>query len=123
MTIKLLDSSVWIAYFIESNQKAIQLINSSEALLTSAVSLFEVKRKLINHGVPQEKLKISLEFIKQRSMVTDVNGELCEKAADVSLKYNLKSIDSIIYTSSQTNNATLVTCDSDFKNLPNVELL
>ena len=91
--------------------------------MTSAVSLFEVKRKLINHGVPQEKLKISLEFIKQRSMVTDVNGELCEKAADVSLKYNLKSIDSIIYASSQSNNAILVTCDTDFKNLPNVEVL
>lgn len=120
---KLLDSSAWIAYFIESNQKAIRLINSSEALLTSAVSLFEVKRKLSYHGVPQEKLKISLEFIKQRSMVTDVNGELCEKAADFSLKYKLKAIDSIIYAAAQNNNVALVTCDSDFKNLPSVEVL
>ena len=76
MTIKLLDSSVWIAYFIEFKPRVRQVIESREILLTSAVSLFETKRRLLKHGMLKEEVQAAIDYIKQRSLVTDVNGEL-----------------------------------------------
>jgi predicted nucleic acid-binding protein len=40
---KLLDSSIWLAYFFAEREVVKELIDSNEILYTSSLSLFEVK--------------------------------------------------------------------------------
>jgi len=142
--IRLLDTSAWLAYFFEvgkANRQVLQLVESEETLLTAAVTFLEFKRKLLKRNATKEDIERAIEFIKHRSLVISIDASISEKAAVISFENNLGAIDALIYTSAETNNATLVTCDSDFKHqhklsklvsesspagdahLPNVELL
>ena len=115
---KLIDSSVWIAYFF--NGKCTEFIDSEEILLLSTLSLFEIKKKLAKSKIEGSKIMKSMEFIKKRSLVVPVSGHIAEKAVDLSLDNGLPIIDSVIYATSVLNNATLITLDNDFRGLKNV---
>ena len=47
---KLLDSSVWLEYFLNGSFQ--EIIEGNETLLISALSLFEVKKKLVKSSLP-----------------------------------------------------------------------
>src|SRR3989344_1408215 len=110
---KLIDSSVWIAYFLMGSFK--ELLEGNEMFFLSVLSLFEIKGILIKKDVPLEKIAISLRFVKNRSLLIDVNAEISEMAVDFSTKHKIPTIDSLIYASALKNNATLTTFDNDFR--------
>ena len=56
------------------------VIDSNEILLLSALSLFEIKKKLIKNKIEETKIKTSMEFIRKKSLVIELNGEIAEKA-------------------------------------------
>ena len=112
---KLIDSSVWIAYFLTGSFK--ELLEGDEMFFLSVLSLFEVKGILIKKNVPLEKVAISLRFVKKRSLLIDVNAEISEMAAEVSIKHKIPTIDAMIYASALKNNAVLITLDNDFRGL------
>ena len=118
---KLIDSSVWIAYFLTGSFK--ELLEEDEMFFLSVLSLFEIKGILIKKSVPLEKVATSLGFIKKRSLFIDVNAEISEMAAEVSIKHKIPTIDAMIYASALKNNATLITLDNDFRNLENVNIV
>ena len=118
---ELLDSSVWLDYF--HNQGYKEIIESDKIILTSSLSLFEIKKKLIGDKEKIEKIKKSLDFIKIRSIIKDLNSDIAEKAAEISSEKKLPSADSIIYTTALLNNAILITFDNDFRNLNNARVL
>ena len=118
---KLIDSSVWIAYFLTGSFK--ELLEKDEMFFLSVLSLFEIKGILIKKDVPLEKVEISLKFVKNRSLLIDVNAEISEMAVDFSTKYKIPTIDSLIYASALKNNATLITLDNDFRGLDRVTIL
>ena len=118
---KLIDSSIWIDYFINGSHK--KIIDSNEILMLSALSLFEIKKKLAKMKVSSKTIAKSVGFIKKRSIIIPLNAEIAEKAVDISIEKNLPAIDSLIYITSIKNNATLFTLDNDFKGLKNVVLL
>ena len=115
---KLIDSSVWIAYFF--NGRYSEVIDSDEIILLSALSLFEIKKKLAKSKVDSSKITKSIEFIKKRSLIIPVNIDIAENAVDFSLENGLSIIDSLICATSILNESTLITLDNDFRGLKNV---
>lgn len=118
-----LDSSVWISYFFAENEEVKGVIDSNNVLFTSVISIFEVKRKLLRDKT--EKIRVSgvLSFIKEKSIITKLDQDACENAAEISIAHKIPAIDSLIYTSSLANDSILVTEDSHFKNLEKVKLI
>ncbi len=119
----LLDSSIWLSYFYAESEKAKRIIESKEALFTSVLSLFEIKRKLLMDGRRNEDIKRTLEFVKERSIIIDLSEALVEKAAELSAEKSLHAIDSLIYTSALEAKAILVTSDPDFKGIEKVQVI
>ncbi len=120
---KLLDSSVWLAYFYAENNEIKSIVESNIILLTSSISLFEVKNKLIKDKTDSIKIQNSVDFIKQRSLIIDVGAEIAEEAVEIAKKNKLPIIDSLIYASSLKNNSELITLDNEFRDLDNVKIL
>ena len=118
---KILDSSVWLDYFLNNEQA--KLIESEEKIITSAISLFEIKRKLLRENYKKEQIKKIIHFIKQRGRISNINENLAEDAAEIALKKKLHMADAIIYATAQHHQAHLLTLDTDFKNLENVTVL
>src|SRR3989344_6869320 len=106
---KFIDSSIWIEYFIYS--KFQEIIKSEEFLLTSVLSLFEIKRKLERLKIKKEDVEKSIKFIESKSIIILIDSQTAKHAAEMSIKYNLAAIDALIYSSSVEQNATLVTMD------------
>ncbi len=118
---KLLDSSIWIDYFF--NGKHQNLIDSSQIILISSLSLFEIRKKLQKSKIENSKISKSMEFIKKRSLTVPVTDEIAEKAVDFSLQNDLPIIDALIYTTAVVNDAALLTLDNDFRGLKGATVL
>lgn len=120
----LLDSSVWLSYFLAENDLSKEFIEGGNHLLmTSVLSIFEIKRKMLMKNVKEPKIEEFLKFIKTRSLLLEIDEKICNSAVEPSIKHKLHTIDSLIYCSSLLNNATLITGDRHFENLENVFLL
>ncbi|RLF42935.1 MAG: hypothetical protein DRN29_10775 [Thermoplasmata archaeon] len=117
---KLLDSSAWLSYFFGQSKEIRKIVESEELLYTSVISLFEIKRKFLREGIDGEEL---LNFIKERSIIVELNEKIAEEAAEISFKKRLHAIDSLIYTSAKDINAILVTGDKDFEGIDNVIII
>ena len=89
---KLIDSSAWLSYFYAENTKIRSIVESDDVLLTSSLSIFEVKLKLLKEKKEPSLIQKSLEIIKKRSLVIPVNEEVSEDAAEFSFKYLLQAI-------------------------------
>jgi len=120
----LLDSSIWLAYFLTKNKEIGRLVESDYTeLYTSAISLFEVKRKLRKIVKTTKSISSALELIKDNSQIVIISEEIAEKAADIALETGLHTVDAIIYCSAMEKEAVLVTGDNDFRDLPKTEIM
>ncbi len=117
---KFLDSSVWLSYYFGDSKEAKDVIDGDVIVLTSALCIFEVKKRLLKL---KKNAKEFTEFIKKRSAVYIPSMLIIEKAADVSVEYDLGAMDAIIYTSALLNNTEFVTGDNDFRGLKNVRVI
>lgn len=119
---KLLDSNIWIDYFIKGSFK--EIIESEEQLFISPLSLFEIKLKFLNNKeIKKEQVEEKILFVKKKSDILDINLSISELAAEISHEKNLPAIDSLIYASAKENKLTLLTMDNDFRGLDNVKIL
>ena len=118
-----LDSSTLVSYFFAENEEIKSIVDNTNVLFTSIISLFEIKRKLLRDNVEKNKVMEILSFIKEKSIIIKIDQDICEKAAEISIEEKIPAIDSLIYTSSSINNAILVTLDSHFKNLEKVMVI
>ena len=120
----LLDSSAWIEYFLTGKQEIKQIVESNKFILvTSVLSIFEVKRKLLKECYQIKGIDLAIKFMKVNSLMKDITEEICEKAAEDCHKKALHMADGIIYRTALEESAKLVTLDSDFKNLANTMVL
>jgi|SRR3989344_2437559 len=120
---RFLDSSAWLSYFYAENQEIRTIVESNILILTSVLSIFEIKKKFVNDKVDPIKLDNAVKVIKSRSLLLDVNLEITEKAVDFAMKNNLLIIDALIYASALVSNSKLITLDNDFRNLNEVIIL
>ena len=94
---KFLDSSAWLAYFYAENDEVKSILDSNNILLTSSISIFEVKNKLTKDKIDVIKIKNSIDFIKRRSLIIDIGAEIAEKAVEFAIENDLAIIDALIY--------------------------
>lgn len=117
------DSSAWVSYFYGESSDARNVIESKDVIFTSVLSLFEVRRKMLREKHSTKDTERAMNFIKDRSIIVDVTETQAERASEVSIEKRLHTIDALIYTSADDVKATLITCDSDFNGLENVEVI
>lgn len=120
---KLLDSSVWLAHLFEANQDCTKLIESDTLLFASILTLFEVKKKLLKEKFEQENIINSIDFIKKRAIIVNLNEEIVNLAVEVAIKNHLAAIDSLVYASALKVGAKFITADNDFRGLEDVEIV
>ena len=119
-----LDSSIWIDHFTNQRKESTDLILQDEhLLLTSILSLYEVKKRLLKLGIPKSLIKENLRYICKQSFIFTINKRLLYKAVDLSLNHHLATVDSIIYTSALTTKSHLYSSDNDFRGLNEVTLI
>ena len=119
-----MDSSAWIKYLLLGGEEIKQLVEGGESLLfTSVLSIFEVHRHLVRLGKKEPELSGLVSFIEENSIIVPVSRDTALKASLNSIKYNLSSVDSMIFSSMGGAEETFITFDSDFKGLANVLLL
>ncbi|MEK6846988.1 MAG: PIN domain-containing protein [Nanoarchaeota archaeon] len=117
----LLDSSIWLAYLLESSHQ--NIIESKKTIFISPLSIFEIKRKLCKIKIPEYEIKEKISFIKERTITIELSNLIAEKAADISNEKDLPAIDSLIYATALINNILIITLDNDFRSLENAEVL
>ncbi len=117
---RFLDSSAWLSYFYAENNEIKSLVESDALLLTSTISIFEIKSKLIKDKIEPIKLQKSMDLIKSRSLIINIDFEIANRAVELSIKNNLHTADALIYSSALKNNAILITLDNDFRGLNSV---
>ena len=111
----LLDSSAWLEYFLSGEPRMVKIINKGDCILfSSAVSLHEVKKRLLLGKEESKKISESLDFMKDNSIIVDVSESILEKSADDSAKLGLSLADSVIYRTALETGAKIVTFDKDF---------
>ena len=120
----LIDSSAWLSYFLAENELSKKFIEEgNHVLMTSVLSIFEIKRKMSMKNVKQPKIEEFLKFVKTRSLLIELNEKICNNAVELSVKHNLHTIDSLIYCSAVLNKATLISGYKHFEGLENAFIL
>lgn len=117
-----LDTSVWISYFFKDSITAKELIDTNSRILASAITLYEVKKRLLHEGKSAEVIEQVLEFIKKRAVIVELSNQLLEKAARFAYTHSLCMADAIVYASLPLT-GTLWTKDNDFSKLPRVRIV
>ncbi len=117
----LLDSSIWLEYF--HNDAFNEIIESNTLLLLSTLSLFEIKKKLLQSKVALPNVYKALSFVKRKSLVIQCSEDIVEHAAELSIKHKLPMADAIIYATALHEKATVLTLDNDFRNLKHATVL
>lgn len=115
------DTWTWLEYFTGSKrgERARQLVQSSEEICTSALSLTELKSKFMREKRPYEE---HLNFVIKRSRIVPLSAEIALQAADYMAR-GLHTSDAVIYATSQSARTVLLTGDKDLAKYPDVEML
>lgn len=119
---KLMDSSAWLALLYEEDKRVHKIVEDRQIIFTSVLSIFEIKKKLIEWNVISQKINNSINFIKARSILVEVDEKISESAVEAWKNNKLAAMDALIYATASSVNAELITLDDDFKGLPNVEV-
>ncbi|HLC32119.1 MAG TPA: PIN domain-containing protein [Candidatus Nanoarchaeia archaeon] len=119
---ELFDSTIWLEYFIKGSFK--EKIEQDEVFSISSFSLFEIKRKLLKKKeLKKKEIEEKMKFIKDKSLIINVDETIAEKAAEIAEEKSLGAADALIYTTALLNNATLLTLDNDFRGFDKVIVL
>ena len=101
-----------------------QLVDSHEGkVFTSALSFYEVPRKLHMLKRNESFIKDAVRFMHDNSVVITVTDEIASQSVEWALKHKLAIADSIIYQSALSSEAILVSSDNDFRGLPKAQVV
>ncbi len=93
----------------------VNIINKDDCtLFSSAVSIHEVKKRLLLEKEKPEMISESMDFMKANSIIVDVSESILEKSADDSARLGLSLADSVVYRTAFEIGAKIVTFDKDF---------
>ena len=118
---KLLDSSIWVDYFVNGKHK--DIIEIEEKLLLATISIIEIKNKLHKLKISLKDIKEKMEFIKKQSIFVVLDENIAEKASELVISKHIPIADAIIYISALENDSELITLDNDFRGLDKVKVL
>ncbi len=109
-----IDSSAWLAYFADepSADFFAPAIEDTELLIVPAICIYEVFKVILREQGEDQALLAAAAM--QQGKVVDLDAELAIEAAAIGNEEKLALADSIIYTITQRNSATLWTQDAHF---------
>jgi predicted nucleic acid-binding protein len=116
------DSSAWIEYFAGTTKgrKVKKYIDENANIFTPSICLMEIKNKYLREGY---KYKDRIEFISNISSIIDINKEIALRGAEIKNKYDLYTVDAVIYAASKLKKSILITGDHHFEKLKDVEII
>ncbi|MEK6921688.1 MAG: PIN domain-containing protein [Nanoarchaeota archaeon] len=117
---KLIDSSVWLSYFFNGDYR--EIIESDDVLYLSALSVFEIRKKLWKEKIESAKIMKCMGYLTKRSLILDVTTEIADTAVAISIENQLAAVDALIYTTALLHDAVLITKDNDFRGLKRVNI-
>ena len=119
-----LDSSAWLGYFLGNTSQTRNIIDSeSTLLLTSIISFHEVFKRLKNVGKTEKQARAAITFIEESGIIVNVSKEIALNAVNYGEKYELHTIDSLLYASAMKAKATFITLDKDFQKTPKTRII
>ncbi len=122
----IIDSNGWLEYFTAGKlaAKFKPFIDTADSrhVFTPTIVLFEVFKKLARERDKETAVQ-AIAHMTSKTMVIQLTSEIALQAASVSLSNNLAMADAIIKATADDLDATLITTDPDFKNLPKVNLI
>ena len=122
------DTSAWVEYFIGS-QKGSKINNMLEGergkIVTPIIVLIELSCKAHKENVDFD---VQQSFIKQNSIIVNLKEEIVsiigKTYAEMKRKNKKISLsDAIIMAMALEQKATIITCDSDFRDADNVNII
>jgi predicted nucleic acid-binding protein len=121
--LNLLDSSAWLAYFAnEPNAEAFEpIVLDLQRLVVPSVCIYEVYK--VMHRQQGEAAADEAVAQMRRGHSIPLDYRLAVDAGDISLTYQLRLTDSVIYATALAYEALLWTQDADFANLPSVRFV
>lgn len=120
MTIRVVDTSVWIEWLIGSalgRSLATQIPDRADCVVPSIVQLELAKWLWREVGEEQADQVIAYT---QKCIVVPLDTTLALLAAELHRQHRLATADAIIYATAQARGADLLTCDAHFARLPGV---
>lgn len=118
----LVDSCGWLEFFLDgplADGFAARL--DEPEVLVPTIILFEVY-KVIKRDVSAEMAERAAVTMKTKRIVP-LADDVALLAADICLEHRLALADAIVYATARAHEATLVTSDSHFADMPGVEYL
>ncbi|MCY7370816.1 MAG: type II toxin-antitoxin system VapC family toxin, partial [Polaromonas sp.] len=95
------------------------LLSDTENLLTSTLVIFELRKWVVRTLDESTADQVMVLLLDTTVVAPDASISL--HAAELAALHRLHAIDALIYATALSQNATLVTCDAHFKDLPQVE--
>ena len=114
------DSSLWIERLnnTDAGQIVADVVRNCDLLVVPTISIYEVYKKVLCDISIDQALYSSMQM--RRGRVIDLDYELSESAARISVEHKLPAADSIIYATTKKHKCILWTQDEHFAGLPSV---
>ncbi len=118
-----LDTSGWIEIFTQGPlvSEFRERTDAAERIVVPTIVLYEVY-KVIRRQRSEQAAVVAVARLKAYEMVP-FDEDLALEAADLSLQHGLAMADAVVYATARHYEATLVTSDKDFAELPGVVYL
>ena len=78
--------------------------------------------KVIRRDISEERALTAVAAMR-RAVIAPVDDSLALEAADISLAHGLAMADALVYATARRHDATLVTADADFEDLPKTVII
>lgn len=118
---KLADTCVWVEVLADTptGRRYRRLFDAPQDLLVPTLVQYELRRWALRElGEDEADRIIAATRIAQ---VVALDETTALHAAALAQQYKLASVDALIYASALRHQATLVSCDAHFENLPGVD--
>jgi len=120
--LKLIDACGWLQYVLKGpRSETYRDYLLGETILVPTVVMYEVY-KVIARDLSEELAAQTAVQMKTK-LVVPLTDDIAFYAADICLKHRLAMADAIVYATARTYEATLVTSDYHFAQMPDVEYL
>ncbi|HEX7707177.1 MAG TPA: type II toxin-antitoxin system VapC family toxin [Thermoanaerobaculia bacterium] len=117
-----IDSSGWIEFFADGPhaEEFASRLRSTTSVLTPTTAIYEVYKWIKRERSEEDALQAVAAM--KRTRILELTEELALTAADLSLAHGLAMADSIMLAAARTNDAQLITTDTDFAGIDGVTI-
>ena len=119
----LVDTSAWIEWLVKSptGDRVRPLLPDASEWIVPTIVQFELSKGLARI-VGDDETERFIAFTNECEIV-DLDTAIALAAAEAAAEFSLSTADAVIFATARAEDATLLTCDRDFAELPNVNYI